>query len=135
VAERSYGTDISCYRVVPYRLGTEILLDLQQIIPLPQARDFQIHQKQKGAAAAAARATQDGRDYTRYDLTIGGKTFRRLNAKTSSRSAALNANSGAGSAASTCSTGDSGPPPHSPRCRASEGREPAPDQDLKEDGT
>ena len=36
----TYNTDISCYRVVAYRLGTEILLDLQQIIPLPEAKDF-----------------------------------------------------------------------------------------------
>ncbi len=35
----TYNTDISCYRIVPYRLGAEILLDLQQIIPLPEAED------------------------------------------------------------------------------------------------
>lgn len=67
----TYNTDISCYRIVPYRLGAEILLDLQQIIPLPEAKDFQIHQRRKGAATAAVRSGQGGRDYTRYDLTIG----------------------------------------------------------------
>src|SRR5215467_15677204 len=36
----TYNTDISCYRIVPYRLGAEVLLDLQQIIPLPEAKDF-----------------------------------------------------------------------------------------------
>jgi hypothetical protein len=74
----TYNTDISCYRIVPYRLDAEILLDLQQIIPLPEAKDFQIQQRQKGAAAAAVRSGQGGRDYTRYDLAIGGKTLTRM---------------------------------------------------------
>jgi hypothetical protein len=56
----TYNTDISCYRIVPYRLGAEILLDLQQIIPLPEAKDFQIQQRQKGAATAAVRSEQSG---------------------------------------------------------------------------
>jgi hypothetical protein len=51
-------------------LGDEVLLDLQQIIPLPEAQDFQIQQRQKGAATAAARS---GRDNTRYDVAVAGK--------------------------------------------------------------
>lgn len=74
----AYNTDISCYRIVAYRLGAEILLDLQQIIPLPEAKDFQIQQRQKGAATAAVRSGQGGRDYTRYDLTIGGRKLPRM---------------------------------------------------------
>jgi hypothetical protein len=74
----TYNTDISCYRIAPYQLGTEILFDLQQIIPLPEARDFQIQQRQKGAASTAARAEHNGRDYTRYDLAIGDVAFSRL---------------------------------------------------------
>jgi hypothetical protein len=66
----TYNTDIACYRIVSYRLGDEVLFDLQQIIPLPEARDFQIQQRQKGAATAAARS-QGGRDYTRYDISVG----------------------------------------------------------------
>jgi hypothetical protein len=45
-------------------------LDLQQIIPLPEAKDFQIQQRQKGAATTAARS---GRDYTRYDVAVAGQ--------------------------------------------------------------
>jgi hypothetical protein len=66
----TYNLDISCYRIVSYRLADEVLLDLQQIIPLPEAKDFQIQQRQKGAATAAARS-QGGRDYTRYDVNVG----------------------------------------------------------------
>lgn len=69
----NYNTDISCFRIVAYRLDTEVILDLQQIIPLPEAKDFQIQQRQKGAATAAVRAT--GRDFTRYDLRIGESSF------------------------------------------------------------
>jgi hypothetical protein len=67
----TYNTDISCYRIVAYRLGGEVLLDLQQIIPLPEAKDFQIQQRQKGAATVAVRSAQSGRDYTRYNITVG----------------------------------------------------------------
>jgi len=66
----TYNTDISCYRIVADRLAGDGLLDLQQIIPLPEAKDFQIQQSQKGAATAAVRS---GRDYTRYDVTVAGQ--------------------------------------------------------------
>jgi hypothetical protein len=74
----TYSTDISCDRIVSYRLGEEILLDLQQIIPLPEAKDFQIQQRQKGAATAVARSGQSSRDYTRYDLIIGDQARIRM---------------------------------------------------------
>lgn len=72
----NYAMDISCFRIVAYKLDAAVLLDLQQIIPLPEAKDFQIQQRQKGAAAAVGRA--NGRDFTRYDVTIGEETFTRL---------------------------------------------------------
>jgi hypothetical protein len=72
----NYNTDISCFRIVAYRLGGEILLDLQQIIPLPEAKDFQIQQRQKVAATTAGRVS--GRDFTRYSLSIGGEEFKNL---------------------------------------------------------
>ncbi len=60
-----YGMDISCWRLRPYRLGTELLLDLTQIIPLPEAADFQVQQRRKGVTAAAARVSEQGRDFTK----------------------------------------------------------------------
>lgn len=65
-----YGMDISCWRLRPYRLDDEVLLELAQIIPLPEAGDFQVQQRRKGATAAAARASDAGRDYTKYDITV-----------------------------------------------------------------
>jgi hypothetical protein len=68
---QEYGLDISCYRLVPYVLAAETLLDIQRIIPLPEATDFQFQQRVKGAASAARTAT-GGRDFTKYDLRVGG---------------------------------------------------------------
>lgn len=69
----NYNMDISCFRIVAYRMGAEVLLDLQQIIPLPEAKDFQIQQRKKGAAAAVVRT--GGRDFTRYDLRFDGELY------------------------------------------------------------
>jgi hypothetical protein len=59
--------DIRCVRLHPYRLGSSILLDVQQIIPLPEAADYQvqIRQKQREVRAAAEQSS----DWTRYDVT------------------------------------------------------------------
>lgn len=76
---QQYATDISCYRLVPYRLGSDVLLDIQQIIPLPEATDFQVQQRRKGATVAAARAAGEGsRDFTKYDLTVGDTSYAHL---------------------------------------------------------
>jgi hypothetical protein len=39
--------DIRCIRVVPYRLDERVLLDVQQVIPLPEAAEYQIQIKNK----------------------------------------------------------------------------------------
>ncbi|SKC68220.1 hypothetical protein SAMN06295973_2798 [Plantibacter cousiniae] len=69
----NYGTDIACFRLSPYRLGDELLVDLQQLIPLPEATDFQIQQRRKVTATAANR--ESGRDFTRYDLVLGEESI------------------------------------------------------------
>lgn len=63
------GLDISCVRMRPHKLGEQILLDIQQIIPLPEAREYQIAIKIK--ADEAESASPSGRDYTKYRLHIG----------------------------------------------------------------
>jgi hypothetical protein len=72
----NYSTDISCFRLVAYRLDKDVLLDVQQIIPLPEAKDFQIQQRQKGAAVTAGISA--GRDFTRYNLQLTGLIFPNL---------------------------------------------------------
>ena len=39
--------DIRCIRIRPYRLGDRLLLDVQQIIPLPEAADYQVRIREK----------------------------------------------------------------------------------------
>ena len=34
--------DIRCVRIQPYKLGDRVLLDIEQIIPLPEAEDYQV---------------------------------------------------------------------------------------------
>jgi hypothetical protein len=58
--------DITCVRLQPYALNDTILLDVQQIIPLPEEAVYQIQirQKQREARVAADHAA----DRTRYDF-------------------------------------------------------------------
>jgi hypothetical protein len=63
--------EITCIRLQPYRLGPSVLLDVQQIIPLPEAADYQvqIRQKQREVRAAAEQAA----DWTRYNVRTGNE--------------------------------------------------------------
>jgi hypothetical protein len=64
LAER--GIDIRCVRLIPYRYGQEILVDVQQIIPLPEAESYQVRIRQQSEERREARRSQ--RDYTRYQF-------------------------------------------------------------------
>nr|WP_315212519.1 hypothetical protein [uncultured Duganella sp.] len=66
------GLDLRCVQMRPHRIGDRILLDIQQVIPLPQVEQYQVAVREKSKEQDAAR-TQD-RDFTRYDLTIGETT-------------------------------------------------------------
>ena len=56
------GVDIRCVRLKPYRDGdNSVLIDVQQLIPLPEATDYQTQIKAKEQAGRAERAQ-------RYDL-------------------------------------------------------------------
>lgn len=66
------GIDIRCVRMHPYEFEGKTLLDIQQIIPLPEAADYQIKIKLKSQKERESRTF--GSDNTRYTLRIG-KTF------------------------------------------------------------
>lgn len=72
------GLDIRCVRLRPHRYGDRVLLDVQQVIPLPEAADFQVAIQQKSQEKRAAERGA-GRDFTKYDLTISGQSFTSLN--------------------------------------------------------
>ncbi len=62
-----YGLDIRCVRTTPYRLGEQVLLDVQQVIPLPEATDYQVQIRQKQALEKATAATNH--DLTKFTVT------------------------------------------------------------------
>ena len=62
-----YGTDIRCVRLSPYRHEGRLLLDVQQVIPLPEAAELTVRLKKREAAARVAKETH--RDLTRYVIT------------------------------------------------------------------
>ncbi|MEV7551981.1 hypothetical protein AB0N89_20380 [Amycolatopsis sp. NPDC089917] len=67
-----YGLDIQCVRLTPYNVGERLLLDVQQVIPLPEAADLTVQLRRRESQARAARS--DGRDWTPYVITTPAGT-------------------------------------------------------------
>ncbi len=63
--------DIRCVRLQPYRLGEELLLDIEQIIPLPEAEEYQVKVREQASAQRAAASFS--KDKTQYQFL--GKTY------------------------------------------------------------
>jgi len=68
--------DIRCIRIMPYKDNDRTLIDVQQIIPLPEAAEYQVQIREKQKKERGARKSD--RDYTRYDVTIEGETHSNL---------------------------------------------------------
>ena len=67
--------DIRCVRLQPYNLSGRVLVDVQQIIPPPEAAEYQVRVREKVRKEREAR-TEGGARQT-YDLTLGSDTFPR----------------------------------------------------------
>jgi hypothetical protein len=66
------GLDIRCVRLKPYKLGEEVLLDIEQIIPLPESEDYQIQiREQSEERRAAVRGPRDKTKYKFNGLVCG----------------------------------------------------------------
>jgi hypothetical protein len=65
----TFGMDIRCVRMTPYRLDGRLLLNIEQVIPLPEAEEFMI--KLRDREAAARGEPSSSRDYTRYVVNTG----------------------------------------------------------------
>lgn len=63
--------NIRCVRLKPYKDGDRTLLDVQTIIPLPEAEAYQIKIREKQQKERASRTSS--RDFTRYDVFINGE--------------------------------------------------------------
>ncbi len=62
--------DIRCVRLVPYALGGKNYLDIEQVVPLPEAADYQVRINRKDQHSRAAAA---GADWTRYQIIVNGQ--------------------------------------------------------------
>lgn len=71
--------DIKCIRIRPQKDGDQLLFDIQQIVPLPEAQDYQIKIKEKGAEERQSRRDSSSRDFSRYDICIGDEEETNLN--------------------------------------------------------
>jgi len=50
------GIDVRCVRMLPYKYNGEILVDIQQLVPVPEASDYQIQIGQKRRAERAEKS-------------------------------------------------------------------------------
>lgn len=65
------GLDIRCVKLHPYQFGEQIVFDIQQVIPLPEATDYMVKKRQKEAVQKAA-TQRDRRDLTKYRINADG---------------------------------------------------------------
>ncbi|HOM30097.1 MAG TPA: hypothetical protein PLS81_11655 [Deltaproteobacteria bacterium] len=52
------GLDIRCVRLKPYTLDGKVIIDDQQVIPLPEAEEYQVRVREKDQRQRAARASE-----------------------------------------------------------------------------
>ena len=69
--------DIRLVKMEPYKDGERILLDVQQVVPLPEAKDYHFRSKQKKQQEQKAKRLS--KDYSKYSVTIKGTEFANLN--------------------------------------------------------
>lgn len=61
-----HGIRVQCFKVTPYAFGEELLLDVQQIIPVPEAAEFMIGISSKETEERTAQGAQKSRDTIRF---------------------------------------------------------------------
>ena len=68
-----HSFDIRCVRLSPYKLGDRLLLDVQHVIPLPEASVYTVRVREK--ENAVKRAKESAADWTKFVVqTPGGAT-------------------------------------------------------------
>lgn len=70
-----YQLDITCIRLTPYNVDGRVFLDVQQVIPLPEAEEFMVRLRQRESAVRAVATRTEGADWTPYVIvTPSGET-------------------------------------------------------------
>jgi len=72
---RNKNVDIKCVRLTPYKYADEILINAEQLIPLPEAEDYLIGLREKSNEQKSI--THNGRDYSTY--VYQGETYNKRN--------------------------------------------------------
>ncbi|MET0105010.1 MAG: hypothetical protein ABW072_07675 [Sedimenticola sp.] len=68
--------DIRCVRLKPYSLEGTVLINAEQVIPLPEAEDYQVKVREKVREERERR--QQTKDLTKYDVTVDGQMLAKL---------------------------------------------------------
>jgi hypothetical protein len=68
--------DIRCVRLRPYAYQGKTLIDVQQVIPLPEAADYQIQVRAK--KQHEKKPPTSNADFTRYNIDIEGQVYKNL---------------------------------------------------------
>jgi len=68
---RFEGLDIRCVRLLPHHLDGKTYLDIEQVIPLAEAADYQVRVRRK--EAERERVTKSGADWTQYQIIVDGR--------------------------------------------------------------
>ncbi len=68
--------DVRCMRVKPYQDDGRVMLDVQQIIPLPEVEEYRVQIKAKQQRERLARKFNP--DFTKFDVIVGGSQYERL---------------------------------------------------------
>jgi hypothetical protein len=71
-----FGLDIRCVRIKPYGSRDNLLLDVQQVIPLPEAQEYQVRLKDKKQKERGARTSS--RDVARFNVSVDGVVHQNL---------------------------------------------------------
>ena len=62
-----YGIHMHCYKVTPYKSGSDLFLNVEQIIPTPEAEDFMIGMSAKEVSEKSTKAEMKTRHKIRLD--------------------------------------------------------------------
>ena len=65
---REHQIDVRCYRVIPYAFGEELFIDIQPVIPTPEAADFMIRMAEKESEAKSAHTVKKRRHTLRQEF-------------------------------------------------------------------
>ena len=88
--------DIRCVRTKPYQNGIETIMDVQQVVPLPEAEEYtvQIKQKEQAARADSAERSTGRRAFWSVVLPLVSKEYPRWAGRSPAETSWLGASSG-----------------------------------------